>query len=185
MRKPLSITLALLLLTGLANSAMAETATAKNWMIGTEFDFVPYLFDGYYSSVVAGKGNWRARFVLTDITTPGFATQKGFKDNRMYVNAYIADYYFKPGFKGWWVGPGFETWKGKVRAESGGPRRHYYTDIVTLGGGYTFRINDHLYINPWAAVHFPVGGDTRVKFPGSTYRLSPTPEASVKIGLNF
>ncbi len=157
----------------------------KKWMAGTELDLVPFANSGYYTSAVAGYGRWRARFVLTGITTPAFYTQSGFKDNTMHVNAYIVDYYFKDGFKGWWVGPGFETWDGSVREKSSGLKRSYRTAIVTLGGGYTFRISDHFYINPWAAVHFPVGGDKDVDFVSKTFRLRPVPEASAKLGFNF
>jgi len=63
-------------------------------MVGTELDLVPYIFDGYYVSVVAGYGRWRVRLVHTDIKTPVFTTQSGFEDNRLRINAYIVDYYF-------------------------------------------------------------------------------------------
>jgi hypothetical protein len=123
--------------------------------------------------------------VRTNITTPDFATQSGFEDNELNVNAYIIDYYFKEGFSGWWIGPGYETWDGEVTEQSSGVRKTYRTDILTLGGGYTFRFNDHLYINPWAAVHIPIGGDTELQFVNSTFKISATPEASIKVGINF
>ena len=157
----------------------------KKWMIGTELDLVPYIFDGYYISAVAGYGKWRARFVRTNITVPEFATQSGFKDNELNVNAYILDYYFKDGFQGWWIGPGYEIWNGKVKEKKSRIRKKYRTDIVTFGGGYTIRFNDHLYVNPWAALHIPVGGDTKIRFPERTFRIKATPEASVKLGINF
>jgi hypothetical protein len=90
--------------------------------------------------------------VRTVITTPGFETPSGFDANRLHVYAYIVDYYFRKGFKGWWVGPGFETWHGEVQQRGGAAKRTYQTDILTLGAGYTFRFNDHLYVNPWAAL---------------------------------
>ena len=180
----------LLLITALlacqcAAAGAAENKTPKTWMAGTELDFVPFANSGYYSSVVGGYGHWRARFVLTGITTPGFATQRGFTHNTMYVNAYIVDYYLKEGFKGWWIGPGYETWDGSVKEKSSGLKRSYRTGIFTLGGGYTFRLSDHFYINPWAAVHFPVGGDRDVEFVSKTFKLRAIPEASAKIGFNF
>lgn len=64
---------------------------------------MPFLNDGYYASVIAGHDHWRARFVLTEITTPDLVTQSGFEDNDLSVRAYIVDYYFSPGFTGWWV----------------------------------------------------------------------------------
>jgi len=165
--------------------AFADDKASKQWMVGTELDLVPYLFDGYYVSAVAGYGKWRARFVRTNIITPDFVTQSGFEDNELNVNAYIVDYYFKDGFRGWWVGPGYETWDGEVREKSSGLRKKYRTDILTLGGGYTFRFNDHLYLNPWAAVHIPIGGDREVPFVNSVFRIRATPEASIKIGINY
>ena len=162
----------------LISPVMADEQVSKKWMVGTELDLVPYLFDGYYISAVAGYGNWRTRYVLTKITTPGFATQSGFEDNEINVNAYIVDYYFKEGFKGWWVGPGYETWKGEVKEKESGFKKHYRTDILTLGGGYTFRFNDYFYVNPWAAVHIPIGGDRNVQFVNKTFKLRATAEAS-------
>lgn len=175
------------LLAGLCaiSPASAEERQPKQWMVGTELDMAPYLFDGYYVSAVAGRGNWRVRFVRTRITTPDVATQSGFRDNELDVNAYIVDYYFQEGFQGWWVGPGFETWAGEVTEKASGVRKGYRTDILTLGGGYTYRFNDHLYINPWAAVHIPVGGDTDIAFVNSTFSLRAMPEASIKVGVNF
>jgi hypothetical protein len=157
----------------------------KKWMVGTELDLAPYLFEGYYVSAVAGYGKWRARFVRTNITTPNFATQSGFDDNELVVNAYIVDYYFKDGFTGWWVGPGYETWNGEVTERSSELSKKYRTDILTLGGGYIFRFNDKVYLNPWAAVHVPIGGDKEVQFVNSTFKIRATPEASIKIGINF
>lgn len=169
----------------LTSPVMADDQVPKEWMLGTELDLVPYIFDGYYVSAVAGYGKLRARFVRTNITTPGFATQSGFADNKLNVNAYIIDYYFKDGFKGWWFGPGYESWDGEVKEKSSGLKKMYRTDILTLGGGYTFRFNDHFYLNPWAAVHIPIGGDKNVQFVNETFKLRATPEASIKIGINF
>jgi hypothetical protein len=58
----------------LASAAFADDDTPKKWTVGTELDVVPYVFNGYYVSAVAGYGKWRTRFVRTAITTPGFET---------------------------------------------------------------------------------------------------------------
>lgn len=157
----------------------------KEWMVGTELDLVPFVFDGYYTSIIGGYKNYRGRFILTKITTPSFVTQTGFKDNKLRVNAYVVDYYFEEGFEGWWIGPGIEIWKGSVEEKSSGVVNNYKTTIFTLGGGYTFRFNDHLYLNPWVAVHVPVGGDRKVAFANDTFKIKPVPEGSLKIGFNF
>ncbi len=185
MNKVFSVWVVLFVCLLLTLPVMADDQSSKKWMVGTELDLVPYIFDGYYFSVVAGYSNWRARFVRTKITTPSFATQSGFEDNELNVNAYIIDYYFKKGFKGWWIGPGYETWFGKVKEKSNGVKKSYRTDILTLGGGYTFRFNEHFYINPWAAVHIPIGGDTELQFVNSTFKIRAIPEASIKVGFNF
>lgn len=165
--------------------AAAEAAPEQRWTFGTELDLFPYLSGGYYFSAVAGRGKWRARYVRVNATTPDFATQSGFDNNEMYVDAYIVDYYFKEGFTGWWVAPGLEKWKGHVTEKISGLRKSYDTDILTLGGGYTFRLSENIYINPWAALHIPIGGDRDIAFTRDSFRLRPIPEASVKLGVNF
>ena len=167
------------------SSALANDQEPKKWMVGTEFDLLPYIFDGYYFSGVVGYDNWRFRYVRTNITTPDFATESGFRDNEMDVNAYILDYYFRDGFEGWWVGPGYETWEGEVVEESSGIKKSYRTDILTLGGGYTFRVNDHFYVNPWFALHIPVGGVKEVQFVADRFDIDVQAELSVKIAFNF
>ncbi len=185
MKKVFIILPVLILCLFLSSPVMANDQSPKKWMIGTELDLAPYLFEGYYVSAVAGYDHWRTRFVLTKITTPGFATQSGFEDNELQVKAFIVDYYFSEGFQGWWVGPGYEKWKGEVREKASGLQKRYRTDIVTLGGGYTFRLNDYFYINPWAAVHIPAGGDKEVQFTNDAFKLRTTAEASIKIGIHF
>jgi hypothetical protein len=185
MKKILTVWCVLLACLLPASPVFADDQLPKKWMVGTELDLAPYLFGGYYISALAGYGKWRARYVRTNITTPDFVTQSGFKDNKLNVNAYIVDYYFKDGFRGWWVGPGYETWNGEVKERSSGFKEKYRTEILTLGGGYTFRYNDYFYINPWAALHIPIGGDREKQFVNTTYRIRATPEASIKIGVNF
>ncbi len=155
------------------------------WKFGTEFDLVPYLNDGYYLSVIVGKGRLRGRIVRTELTTPSFVTDDDFEDNDLVVNAAIVDVYFKDGFSGWWVGPGLERWEGDVTEKASGVRQSYGTNILTLGGGYTWRFAKHFYLNPWAAVHIPIGGDRDVAFPSAVFEIDATPEASIKLGIEF
>jgi hypothetical protein len=185
MKKTTAFAMIVLMCLFLTKPVIADDPTLKKWMVGTELDFVPYIFDGYYISAVAGYGKWRARFVRSNLTTPSFATQSGFKDNELNINAYIIDYYFKEGFRGWWIGSGYETWDGEVEEKNSGARKNYSTDIFTLGGGYTYRFNDYFYINPWAAVHMPIGGDKDVQFTNETFKIRSTAEVSIKIGVNF
>lgn len=177
---PLALALSML------SFAPAVAATSNDgWKVGTEFDLLPYLNDGYYVSLVVGKGRVRGRLVRTALTTPDFATDDDFEDNDLSIWAGIMDIYFKDGFTGWWVGPGVERWSGRVTEKATGLRQEYDTDILTVGGGYTWRFSRHFYLNPWAAVHVPIGGDTEVRFASSTFEIHPTAEASVKLGIEF
>lgn len=161
------------------------SAEEKDWMIGTELDLLPYLSGGYYLSLVGGVDKLRGRVVRTELTVPDFATDDAFTDNDLGVWALILDIYFKKDFKGWWIGPGLERWDGEVTEKSSGLRRKYSTDILTLGGGYTWRFSKHFYLNPWAAVHLPIGGDREIRFASDVFEINPTPEASVKLGIQF
>jgi hypothetical protein len=185
MKKAFTVWSVLLVCLLTASRVGADDGVAKKWMVGTELDLVPYLFEGFYLSAVGGYGQWRERIVHTKITTPDFVTPSGFENNELDIYAFLVDYYFKEGFEGWWVGPGYEIWDGVVKEKSSGVKKSYRTDILTLGGGYTFRLNNHFYLNPWAAVHIPIGGDTRVEFVNSTFRIKAVPEASIKLGIDF
>lgn len=176
----LVVTCSVLLVSG-ADSMASE----EGWTFGTELDVVPYLSNGYYLSFIAGKGRLRGRVVRTELTTPDFVTDDEFEDNDLQVWAAIVDVYFEDDFSGWWVGPGLERWSGSVEEKASGVRQSYETDILTLGGGYTWRFSKHFYLNPWAAVHIPIGGDREIAFPSAVFEIDATPEASVKLGIRF
>lgn len=179
--KALAVTV---LVCALVASASGHAAD-KNWMVGTEFDLLPYLSDGYYLSLIGGVGTLRGRIVRTELTVPDIATDDAFTDDDRDVNAVILDVYFKRDFVGWWVGPGLERWTGNVTERSSGLRQSYRTDVFTIGGGYTWRFAKHFYLNPWAAVHVPIGGDRDVEFVEDTFEIGATPEASIKLGIRF
>ena len=160
-------------------------AADKNWMIGSEIDLLPFLNDGYYASVIGGVGKLRARLVRTELTVPSVVTDDAFTDDDREVDAVIVDIYLEPDFVGWWIGPGLERWTGSVTEEATGLRQSYRTDVFTIGGGYTWRFSESFYLNPWAAVHLPIGGDRDVAFVNETFEIDPTPEVSVKLGVRF
>ncbi|ANM31731.1 hypothetical protein ABI59_22495 [Acidobacteria bacterium Mor1] len=176
--------MAVLLVVGILGASPCGAAE-KGWMVGTEVDLVPFLYDGYYVSLIGGAGKLRGRVVRTELTLPSFVTDDAFRDDDRKVDALILDVYFRPDFEGWWVGPGLERWTGDVTEVSSGLRRGYRTDVLTLGGGYTWRFSEHFYLNPWAAVHVPIGGDRDVQFADNTFEIDPTPEISVKLGIRF
>jgi hypothetical protein len=170
--------------------ALALCCTGKaigddKWTFGTEFDLLPFLNHGYYVSAIVGKGRLRGRLVRTELTIPGFATDDAFEDNKLAIWGAVVDVFFKDGFSGWWVGSGFERWNGDVTEKASDVRESYQTNMFTLGGGYAWKFSKHFYLNPWAGVHIPISGDQSVTFPSSTLEIKTTPEASVKLGIEF
>ncbi len=178
-----ALLLAIWALSGPSRQVYAQSDRAA--VIGTELDLLPFLFQGYYASAVAGIGHWRGRLVATEVTVPDFVTPTGFKDNRLTVQALVVDYFFAQGFSGWWVGPGVEQWRGKVTNKSNGQAGSYSTQVFTAGGGYVYRLGQHVYLNPWAAVHVPAGGDRSVSIGGAEFDINPAAEASLKLGLDW
>ncbi len=120
---------------------------------GFELDAAPYLFNGYYASFWVGHDHFRYRAVITKIETPGFILEDGFTNNEMNVYAAIVDYFFKPGFEGWWIGPGLEYWDATIQTDAKLETAAYNNTIFTLGGGYVWKFHKNFYLNPWAAVH--------------------------------
>ncbi|MBP7460876.1 MAG: hypothetical protein KBA26_06270 [Candidatus Delongbacteria bacterium] len=163
----------------------AQQKIFRQWMVGTELDVIPFVFDGYYASLIGGYEHWRSRMVLSHLTTPDFVTPSGFKDNVLDVKALIVDYYPQKGFHGWWIGSGFEIWDGNVKQTSSGHKKDYQTSIFTLGSGYTYYFYRWLYINPWVAIHIPIAGDRKIKFNDDTYSVKTSSEASLKLGCSF
>jgi hypothetical protein len=179
---------AILVVSFLAGSfllAPSSPAADRTWMVGTELDVVPYASGGYYLSLIGGVGKLRGRIVRTELTVPDFVTDDAFTDDDREVDAVILDIYFRRDFVGWWIGPGLERWTGDVTEEATSVRESYRTDIFTIGGGYTWRFSKHFYLNPWGAVHVPIGGDRDVEFVEDTFEIDATPEVSVKLGIRF
>jgi len=42
-----------------------------------------------------------------------------------------------------------------------------------------------VYLNPWAAVHVPIGGGKVAPFENSVFKIRATSEASIKKGIKF
>ncbi|GJQ32598.1 MAG: hypothetical protein HBSAPP04_14370 [Ignavibacteriaceae bacterium] len=153
---------------------------------GTELDLLPYISNGYYLSAWYGTGRFRIRGVLTKTTIPGFMLKDGFKDNKLTVYAGIVDYFFNDNFKGAWVGAGFEAWESEIRNENSSGTATYNNKILTLGGGYVWKFFDNFYLNPWAALHYIVGGETEIRLGNSVHKPGVlTPEVSIKLGWHF
>ncbi|SHO54931.1 hypothetical protein [Vibrio quintilis] len=160
-------------------------AANNNWHVGAEADVLPYLLNGHYFSLTAGRGHLKFRGVVTKFESPDMFTQNGFKDHQVDVGAVIVDYYPDPSQQGFWIGFGAEQWRGDVTEEQSSDRKSYQTYLATLGCGYVHYLAPHIYVNPWAGIHVPVAGDKSVKFGSSAFDMKTTGEVSVKIGVNF
>ncbi|MCE0495840.1 hypothetical protein [Vibrio salinus] len=163
----------------------ASSFASSGIKAGVEIDAVPYFLGGYYASVGASVDHWQLRYVTTEFETPDFYLQDGFKDNKVDVNAVILDYFLNEDLRGWWIGVGVENWQGKVKDSSSDIEKSYDTNLVTVGGGYTFYLTEHLYLNPWVGVHVPVSGDDKVNFSDRSFDVKTTGEVSVKVGYKF
>ncbi|WP_430966738.1 hypothetical protein [Spongiimicrobium sp. 2-473A-2-J] len=162
-----------------------ENRTRKT-AIGFELDAVPYIFQGYYGSLWVGHNHFRYRAVITKIDTPDFILEDGFTNNEMKVYAAIVDYFFKPDFKGWWIGPGLEYWDASIQTDAKLETTEYNNTIFTLGGGYVWKFHKNFYLNPWVAGHLRIAGDKEVSVDQSTFETPLfIPEISVKLGWHF
>lgn len=154
-----------------------------------ELDAVPYLTGGYYGSLWLGKDAWRLRGVIAKTNLPHAFTPDGFEDYAITAGALIVDYFpcAQAGeYRGPWIGSGFEYWRSTVENEHTGDRRSFDNTIFTLGGGYVWRLTQHLYVNPWVAGHVIIAGDTTKPIGDDEFKAERfTPEASVKLGWIF
>jgi hypothetical protein len=152
---------------------------------GMEVDMLPYLSGGHYLSGVVGYDHYNLRLISTKTTVPGFASPKGYKDWDLDVNAIIIDYFPNENREGFWIANGVEFWDSHIRNKNTGEKGSFSQKILTLGCGYTYNINDHLYINPWAAIHYNLS-DSNVPIGSSNLNLPDIMyEASVKLGYTF
>jgi hypothetical protein len=154
--------------------------------LGTELDMLPYISSGYYLSAWYGTDQFRFRAILTKTTVPKFVLADGYTDNKLNVYAFIADYFFKKNFEGFWIGTGLEYWDSQITYEAENKTASYNNTVFTLGGGYVWKFYDNFYLNPWVAFHYIFAGDKEVEVGSSTYKPNVfTPEASIKIGWHF
>jgi hypothetical protein len=172
------------LLSTFANGQQDTSATTH--AIGFEVDVLPYITGGYYGSVWFGHNHMRYRAVIAKVTTPDFIIGDGFTNNKIQAYAFITDYFFKPNFEKWWIGVGLEYWKGEIQTDAQLSTAKYDNTIFTIGGGYVWKISGNLYINPWAAGHIRIAGDSKVMVDNMEFEPNVfTPEVSLKFGWYF
>ena len=173
---------------GQSDSTATVSKKYKRLTVGFEIDALPYITGGYYFSAWLGfkKQQQRLRPVYAKVNVPEFMYDtEAFDRNTIWVYAIVVDYFFKPDFKGFWIGTGIEYWDGEIEDKFSETAK-YNNWIFTLGTGYVWKFWDNLYINPWVAAHVRIAGDEEVPVGSYTF-LTPfiTPEISLKLGWNF
>lgn len=179
-----------LILLLLASVISAETVDRVSRVrVGVEIDALPYLTGGYYFSGWAGYNKFRLRGVFTHFKSPSFIIPDGFEDQKTDAYTLLVDYFpatDKNEFKKWWMGTGLEYWKNSVVNSSDKVAGKYNNLILTVGGGYIWKIWRNLYLNPWAAVHLALSGTGERQIGNATFKPKVfLYEASVKLGWYF
>jgi hypothetical protein len=156
---------------------------------GLEIDALPYLTGGYYFSAWGGYKNFRLRGVFTHFKSPSFVIPDGFEDQKSDAYTLLVDYFpsaDKNEFEKWWIGAGLEYWKNSVQNSSDNATGNYDNLILTLGGGYVWKIWGNLYLNPWAAAHIALSGADEKKIGNNNFKPKGfLYEASLKLGWYF
>jgi len=151
-----------------------------------ELDFLPYATGGYFGAVWAGTGHWRGRLLMARANKPDFLLPGGFSQNRIHAYALLADYFFQPDFRGWWLAGGGVYWDNSIRYEADQRSGNYKSYLLSGGMGYNWKFYRNFYLSPWAGLHLRIAGDKEVAFPTGTYKPPLlNPEGSLKLGWHF
>ncbi len=160
--------------------------------LGFTVDLLPIVMSattgeaGFSLQAWAGADHFRIRAVGARVSLPdALIGEKNFTDHDMLVGAVIADYIFGERFAGFWAGAGGEYWHNTIRHENPGGNASWDNAVLTVGGGYIWKVYGNLFVEPWTAAHLVLNGGT-VKVAGASYtpqRLSA--EVSLKIGYFF
>ena len=181
------LALILLLMASVAFSQADDSGSRVR--VGLEIDALPYITGGQYFSAWGGYNNFRLRGVFTHFESPSFIIPDGFEDLKSDAYTLLVDYFpaaDKNEFEKWWIGAGFEYWKNSVVNSSDKISGTYENLILTIGGGYVWKIWGNLYLNPWAAGHLALTGADEMRIGNNDF----TPkaflyEASLKLGWYF
>jgi hypothetical protein len=166
-----------------------NASASRAWTTGTEFDVTPFVLDGYYASLFAGRNGWRARAVEATSNVPDFLVSSGFKNKRSNATALLVDRFIglrRNEMRGFWIGGGGEFWRSRISQQSVTGDTYYNTFDLTVGGGYVLKLSRHFYLNPWADVHMVAAGSTRIDVSGKIYNQPRwMAEPSLKLGFVF
>ncbi len=173
----------LALSTGLALAAQTAQPTFT-W--STETDVLPWATGGWYTSLAAGRNQWRWRLVAAEVHQPKAFCPRNWKDGRTQAVALLADRFMRPRFSGPWVGGGIERWDETYASETGNVQARLTSLQATLGAGWVLELGRGFTVNPWCAVHQRIAGDRNSGQGLAACRPQPLQaEASLKIGYTF
>lgn len=169
-----------------ASLSLGAQAPAAPLTWTTEVDVLPVATGGWYTSMAAGRDRWRARVVISEVNVPDAFAPKGWNEANIRAQALLVDRFFHPGFKGPWIGAGFERWDESLELEHSRERVRLQSLQATLGAGWVFELGKGLTVNPWLAVHQRVAGDREASVGQAVCRPRGLQgEASLKIGYTF
>lgn len=153
---------------------------------GMELDALPWLTGGYYLSGWYAQNHLRYRAVASNIHVPAAFVKAGFKNYEITAYALIVDYFPRQELSGIWYGAGLEFWQSRITNKSDNHTTEFDNTVFTVGLGYIWRLTDTVYVNPWAALHMPIGGDEDIAVGNKTYQQEAVvPSASIKLGWQF
>ena len=160
----------------------SDTATG-DWQAGMELDVLPFALGGYFGASWVGKDLVRFRLLTAKVNKPDFTTNSAFTHHQLNAYALVADYFFKPGWRGWWVGAGPVFWQSTIISKSSGTQASFFNWLFNGSVGYQYRIKKRMYVSPWAGLSFRFAGNKNVPVGTERYTLPLfNPEVSVKFG---
>lgn len=166
----------------------AENEIQAEPAIGFAVDLLPTVLSavdgkaGFSVQSWAGYDHFRIRLVAAHLYQPDSMIDSSFQNYELNVTAFIIDWFPQGNLSGFWFGTGSELWNSRIRHKSAGSEVSWTESIITAGIGYAWQINDNLYIDPFAAVHYRMN-DGKVYCGGDEFKRSRiSASASVKIG---
>lgn len=164
----------------------AQEKAKQPFQAGAELDVLPYITGGHFAAVWVGKNEWRVRALTAFVKKPDFTTKDGFANHHIHAYAVVLDKFFKPGWKGLWLGGGLVYWRSSIQTEARLQTAHFNNYLLNGSAGYHFTLYKHFYLSPWAGMSLRIGGDKNVAVDNKQYTLPLlNPEASVKLGYWF
>ena len=166
-----------------------DSRGARRVALGVEVDLLPPVMSavagtaGFSGQAWAGEGHWRLRLVGAHFRYPdGLLDSDAFSRRDATVLALICDRFLLPGFRGPWVGAGAEIWWSSIGDVAGPQRADWTQAVLTVGGGYVWKVWGNLYLNPWAAAHWTTTDRTLTLYGNTFHPARLSAEASLKVG---